>query len=138
MNATIHFTDARNERALLRDKYDLLLGIVATLQIWVDGKLLYREEVFPVVELRAALERWLAVGLPARRDFEFQSMESDEEALIWLRSVGSTWRIGSIHQEFPAMNELDDKTVIALTRTFIEEVDQWVLEHCDVRVSSFL
>jgi hypothetical protein len=36
------------------------------------------------------------------------------------------------------MNELDDRTVIALTRTFIEEVDQWVLEHCDVRVSSFL
>lgn len=138
MNAIIRFTDARNERPVLRDKFDLLLGIVATLEILVAGKLLYREQMFPIVELRAALERWLAAGLPARRDFEFQSMESDEGALVWLRSVGSAWRIGSIHQAFPAMTELSDETVASLVRSFIKEVDQWVFEQHAVRVSSFL
>ena len=134
----IQFTDARNERAVLRDKFDLLLGIVATLEIWVADKLLYREQLFPIVELGVALERWLAAGLPARRDFQFHSMDSDEEGLVWLRSVGEGWRIGSIHQEFPAMMEFSDEAVVTLARTFIEQVDQWVLEHYDVHVSSFL
>lgn len=130
--------DARSERVVLRDKFDLLLGIVATLEIWVGGRLLYREEMFPIVELRAALAHWISVGLPARSDFEFQSIESDEEALVWLRSVGRAWRVGSIHQDFPAMTELSDEDVVALAHGFVEEVDQWVLEHYDIRVSSLL
>lgn len=138
MKAVIQFMDARGEHAVLRDKFDLLLGVFATLEIWVCGLLLYREEMFPIVELRVALERWLAADLPARRDFEFQSMESAEEALVWFRSVGDAWRIGSVHQEFAAMTEFIDETMVALVRTFIEEVDQWVLEHYHARVSSFL
>jgi hypothetical protein len=134
----IRFTDARNERGTLRDKLDLLLGIVGTVEVWGDTRLLYREEMFPIVELRAALGSWLAGAFAARGDFEFESLESDEVGLIWLRHVGSGWRIGSIHQEFPATAELTDEEVAVLARTFIEDVDRWVLDHCDIRVSSVL
>jgi hypothetical protein len=138
VTAMIRFADARKERAVLRDKFDLFLGIVATIEVWVGSKPLYREEMFPIVELRAALGRWLTGSFAACRDFEFRSMESDEEGLIWLRRTDSGWRIGSIHQEFPAMTELTDEEVDSLARKFIEDVDQWVLQNCNIRVSSLL
>ena len=134
----IRFTDARQERAGLRDKLDLLLGVVATIEVWVGGKLVYREEMFPIVELRAALGTWLGGAFAEGRDFEFQSVESDEEGLIWLRRIDSGWRIGSIHQEFPVLTELADEEVAGLAHDFIENVDRWVLEHCGIRVSSLL
>jgi hypothetical protein len=134
----IRFTGARTERTEIRDKYDLLLGIVATLEVSVESRLLYREEMFPIVELRVALERWLGSGLPAGDDFEFQSMESDEKGLVWLHKVDSAWRIGSIHQDFLAMVEFTDNEVSELVRSFIDEVDQWIFTHHHIRVSSLL
>jgi hypothetical protein len=138
MTAMIRFSDARKERSVIRDKFDLFLGIVATLEVWIGDRLLYREEMFPIVELRAALESWQGDAFAAQSDFEFQSMESDEVGLVWLRHVANGWRLGSTHQEFPELAKLTDGEVAALTDRFIENVDQWVLEHYNVRVSSFL
>lgn len=138
MTVMLGFTAARLERPRVRDKFDLLLGIVATFEVWVRGKLLYREEMFPIVELRVALERWLGDAFCCHENFEFQSMESDETGLLWFRWEDGGWRIGSIHQEYPESYILSDGDVSDVIARFIEKVDGWVLDNCGVHVASFL
>ena len=134
----LRFTDTRLERPRVRDKFDLLLGIVATFEVCLGERLLYHEEMFPVVELRVELAQWLSDAYRHRENFEFRSMESDEEGLLWLRRVDGGWRIGSIHQEYPEMQTLSDAEVSEFITNFIEDVDRWVHENCHVSISSFL
>ncbi len=134
----IRFSGAHVDRPVIRSRFDLLLGVVALIEIWIGNRLLYREEEFPIVELRAALTEWLAVGFLSRQDFEFQSMESDEVGLLWLRHDPLGWRIGSIHQEFPAVDTLADEEIEPLVRRFVDDVDQWLLDHCDPDARSLL
>lgn len=132
------FSDARAERSPIRDRLDLLVGVVATLEITFRDRLLYREEEFPVVELRAHLARWLREEMPRQLDFEFESMESDETGLVWLRHVPEGWRIGSIHQEFPAIDPLSESEVARVVTRFIKDVDQWVREQLNVEPATLI
>lgn len=75
---TLEFSDAPFSRPSIRNKYDLLLGVEATLFMKISGRLVYTEPMFPIVELRDALGTWLPAG---EGDFEFASMESDEVGL---------------------------------------------------------
>jgi hypothetical protein len=136
--AMMRFSDARTERPEIRDRFDLLLGVVATLEIVFRDRLLYREEEFPVVELRAHLARWLHDEMPRELDFEFQSMESDEAGLVWLRHVPEGWRIGSIQQEFPAIDPMSAGQVSELVNRFIEDVDQWVREQLNIEPATLI
>ncbi|MGH8879208.1 MAG: hypothetical protein ACRD0P_18010, partial [Stackebrandtia sp.] len=93
----ITFAGTTFVRADPSDRFDLALGVEATLALLVGGRLIYDEPMFPIVELRQALSAWLP---SASSDFEFVSMESDESGLIWLRRQPSgLWRAGSIHQD---------------------------------------
>jgi len=138
VTAVLHFTDTRLERPSVRDKFDLLLGVVATLEVRFADRLLYREELFPIVELRAELGRWLSGAYHRHENFKFRSMESDEDGLLWLRWVGDGWRIGSTQQEYPEIRTLSDAEVSKLVCNFMQEVDKWVLDNCALHVSSFL
>jgi hypothetical protein len=139
MKATLRFEDPLLERPAVRNWHDLLLGIVATLVIEVDDRVLYREEMFPIVELRSELAKWVdAGGLRVGRDFELESMETEEKGVVWLRRVESGWRIGSLYQEFPAMESLSDSSVASLTDSFIHDVDAWVYDNVGVRVQDML
>jgi hypothetical protein len=44
---TIRFTEAQFERPHLRDEFDLMLGVVATFEILIGGRVLYTEVMFP-------------------------------------------------------------------------------------------
>jgi hypothetical protein len=133
------FTDTEFERPVLRDKFDLLLGVVATMQVVVGDRLLYREVMFPIVELRVALAQWLREGLPTGADFEFVSMESDEPGLVWFRrQAGGSWRAGSVHQEYPEIQSWTDAEVRNAVRRFTADVDDWVSAHLNVRVEEMI
>lgn len=137
-SARIRFRDAQQERPTIRDRYDLLLGVVATLEVDFRDRLLYREDGFPIVELRTELESWLRHGFRRHADFEFRSMESDEDGFVWFRRVEDGWRIGSIHQEFPAIEPLSAPEVWLIVARFIEDVDEWVVRHLGARPASLL
>ncbi len=126
----IAFSDAVFERKTLRDRYDLLLGVVATLTVAVGSRSVYAEPLFPIVELRVALERWLLSARVDETDFMFESMESDEAGLVWIRRQPSgIWIVGSQHQFGPAADGLDFDDVEVGCGIFIEAVDQWVRSH---------
>jgi hypothetical protein len=132
----ITFTDATFARADPNDRFDLTLGVEATLTLIVGGRLIYDEPMFPIVELRQALSAWMPA---AKSDFEFISMESDEPGLIWLRRQPSgLWRAGSIHQDDVATQELDTAEVVAGCADFVARVDCWVRDELGVEVSDVL
>jgi hypothetical protein len=135
----IRFTQPTLERTGVWDAFDLLLGVVAVLEIAVCGRLLYREESFPIVELRAQLMRWLDGSLGKRQDFEFQSMEHDEPGLVWLRWVPEGgWRIGSIHQEYAETRAFTDDLIDQAVRRFTDAVDNWLRRELHVHIDDFL
>jgi hypothetical protein len=94
----LEFDQPTFERDAICADYDLEIGVVATFSIRISKQVIYDEVMFPVVELRVALDRWVRGG-PDGSDFELVSMESDEAGLVWLRRQPSgSWRVGSIHQ----------------------------------------
>jgi hypothetical protein len=132
----ITFTDSTFARSNSRDRFDLLLGVEATLALTVADRLIYTEPMFPIVELRQALSAWLP---NTSDDFEFISMESDEPGLVWLRRQPSgLWRAGSIHQDDIATRELDTVEVVHGCAEFVARVDGWVRTELGVEVSDVL
>lgn len=131
----ITFEDARLERTALKDKYDLLLGIVATLTMSVASRPIYTESMFPIVELRVALDRWLHSPSASHSDFEFESMESDEVGLVWIRrQVSGAWRAGSVHQDDLAPDEMRFDEIAEACEVFIDAVDAWTRDHLQIEV----
>lgn len=132
----ISFADATFTREDPRDRFDLALGVEATLALTVGDRLIYTEPMFPIVELRQALIAWMPT---ATADFEFMSMESDEPGLIWLRRQPSgLWRAGSILQDDIATQELDAAEVVDGCAEFVARVDGWVRDELGVEVSDVL
>jgi hypothetical protein len=125
---------------VLRYREDLLMGVCADLEIVIDGRVLLREQDFPIVELRTALAAWLREGLMNGTDFVHESVEHDEPGLVWIRRSpdGPGWRIGSIWQEQVENRTWSDTEIHAAVRNFVETVDQWVAAEFGVDVDSYL
>jgi hypothetical protein len=134
---SIAFADARFARARLRDRFDLLLGVEATLTVAVNARLLYVEPMFAIVELRAALAAWLASE--PKLDFEFDSMEFEEHGVLWFRQRPSgVWRVGSVFQDLIVPGETSLADLVAECRGFVDAVDGWVREHLHLEVEDVL
>lgn len=98
------FTALRSE-GLPATLADVLIRVTADLAIVVDGRPVYSEVAFPVIELAAALIWWCDLPERNRSEFEFDSMSTPEPGWVWIRRGVAGWRIGSVHQERPEMLE---------------------------------
>jgi hypothetical protein len=132
----ITFRDARLERHVLRNRYDLLLGAVATLEVLIGDRSLYEEVTFPIVELALALKKWSQVDLPRHLAFSFTSLESDEDGFLWFRPESTGWRIGSMYQEYAEMSIWSDNVVREVVDEFVHEVEQWLSHTVGVELGS--
>lgn len=115
------FADLRAE-GLPASLADALVRVTADLAVVVDGRVVYSEADFPVVELAAALVRWC--GLPAcgRVDFEFDSMSTPKPGWVWIRREGCGWRVGSLHEEYPEMLEFTTEQISEAVRRFTTQL----------------
>lgn len=99
----LEFARLRSDRQRFRDQLEVQVAITADIQLSDDDGLIYEEVDFPVIELALHLSEWLRNGEPNGLDFEFDSMETPETGWIWIRRYNTGWRLGSIHQERPAI-----------------------------------
>lgn len=121
------FVDAKLDSRGLPEPYDVLLGVEATLRLTSgDGRLVYEEPFFPVVELALAIQDWLEAGIGAGEDFSFESVESDEAGLLWCRLHGRGWRIGALEQEFADMTVYETAHIAEAFSAFVRDVDGWL------------
>jgi len=139
VDLSLSFSDARFERSSPSDKYDLLLGVVATFVASVDGRTLYMEEGLPIVELQDQLARWSVDGIAGSEDFAYDSLEAEEPGLLWFRhDVEGGWRVGSLFQDYIEMTVWSDAEVREVVTRFVENVDQWVESNLRVRVTDVI
>jgi hypothetical protein len=134
----LSFTDPTMERAAVQDKYDLLIGVIATFVIEVAGDLVYREVMFPVVELRAQIADWLGSGFDEQADFRFQSLESEEPDLITLTSAGGGWRVAARHQVRAVDAVIPGVDVKRACASYIAAVDEWVRSTLQIEVGCYV
>lgn len=131
------FTDLRSPRKPA-EKADVYIGVTADLSILVDGRVVYSEEDFPVIELASALLDWCRSPSDRRVDFEFDSMSTPERGWVWIRLAGPGWRVGSLHQEYPAMTEFRADEICAAANAFAARLVAGGLERLGVDLATWL
>src|SRR6267142_2157664 len=60
---------------------------------------------FCLVEFAMHISKWLREVTITNEDFVYESMESDEGGLVWIKRSGLGWRIGSVHQAYEEQKE---------------------------------
>jgi hypothetical protein len=133
----ITFEGATFDRRDPADRFDLLLGVNATIQFSIAGRKLFGEVMFPIVELRDAFARWTSTAF--KSDFEYESLESDEAPLIWIRRVDENrWRVGSALLGAPDSDPVLTADMTSSVSNFIAQVDDWVEHHLGVVAADVL
>ena len=112
----------------LRERWQVLLGVVGDLSVEVCGRTLYREVEFPLVELAVDLSKWLQKVEKTNESFVFASMESEEPGLVWLRCEDERWRVGSVHQEYEEKRTFSLCEVASAARAYIDRLTDTLLQ----------
>lgn len=108
--------------ALSTGELELYLGVNGEIKLYENQHVLYSEVEFPLVEFAVKIQNWLYLNNP-NLDFSYDSIESEDEGLIWFRLEPAGWRLGSVHQEecsakaytFPQISEACEKFIQCLT-----------------------
>ena len=122
----------------LSDDWQILLRIVADFYILVDSKVLYREQQFCVAEFAAALSKRLSIVNQTGEDFIYESMESDEVGLVWVKAHGSGWRIGSVHQEYEEAQTFSLEEVRNAAEKFMNQLAEEALAKFHINLREFI
>jgi myo-inositol-hexaphosphate 3-phosphohydrolase len=82
---------------------------------------IYNEQSFPIVEFAFDLIQWQAKRA-IERTFQFNSMESDQEGLIYIRPEGTGFILGSACQRRECVEVLSENIIDGFISKFCEEV----------------
>ncbi len=122
----------------LDSKWGVLLRIVGDFEIEIEERSVFFEPEFPVVEFWLQLKRWLQrideSGFAS--DFEYRSMESEHEPLVWFRKGPTGWTLGAFEPESREVHVLSLDELVAPSRDLIEGINRAVRDQCDVDLSA--
>jgi hypothetical protein len=109
----------------LESKWDRLLKIVGDFEIQIDERCLFFGSEFPLVEFWLQLTRWLGQleedDPPS--DFEYVSMESEQEPLIWFRRSAGGWTIGGVNPEYDEPHQFQLEELVDPSRQFLRDLE---------------
>ena len=118
----------------LNDQYEKLLNIQAHLRITVGGREWFSQPMFPIVELAAAVHRWLGRG----GDFVFETMEAEESPFLWVRNDAGGCMVGAAWQVYQEQRLLSCEQVRNAWEQFINRVVEKVRARFGVDVQPLL
>lgn len=110
------------------DRITFAANVESDFAVFADGRLVYEESDFPVVELAVAFHLWQQNRVDSEPDFEFDSMSFEELGMVWIRWAGDGWRVGSLNQERPEMAVFSSEDIDAAIYRFNKELEKEVLE----------
>jgi len=121
----IEFEDMHSDRPLSGDYAEMLNAITGNLRIVVDGRVLFDDHEFPVLELAYQLHVWMRDRMSLAEPFKFTSMMIEDDGWVWIEPALDGWRVGSILERFSDISIYSSKHI----RTMISEfVDSAILE----------
>src|SRR5687768_4855745 len=87
---SIGFNNVKSEKAEFTNKYDVLLGITADLEVRID-ELVRIEPWISIVELGVQLRSWLLYyGRTHKESFVYISMDADEPIVVF-KVIDGEW-----------------------------------------------
>lgn len=96
----------------LKGDLDVLYRFVADeLDVLLDGRRIYHEVEFPIVELAHALTSWLDNGLPQRRGITFTPSGAEDVALS-LQPSGAGWAVLAEGEQGAELSEQELKDAL--------------------------
>jgi len=128
----LEFTDLHLDGDPSTDAYDIMLRVVATFDIHIDGSVFFSEEEFPIVELAVDLGYWLKHG--DANEFRYESLEY-EGILVWFKPEAEGWRVGSDLRERPSDRVFTLEEVREAAASYIDRVRREVKDTLDVDVT---
>jgi len=120
------------------EHWEILLHVVADFSILIDSKVLYCEQQFCVVEFALEISRWMNQVHQTGEDFIYVSIESEEIGLVWIKSNGSGWRIGSVHQEYEEANIFSLREIKGAAEKFIDQLEAEMSAKFGIGLSEFI
>jgi len=117
----------------------VLLGVVADFSVVVGERRLLHEEMFPVVELAAALMRWLGdLDRGIATDFSYESMESAEGPLLQFLRHDAGWIVRSPLQDTEQGCALTTGEVRRAAHQFVEGVQRSAAAQLSLEVGRWI
>lgn len=77
---------------------ELLVNLEADLEIVDEGRVIYSERAFPVVELARELVAWIESACAKHENFEFISLSFEEKGVVRIVHSSEGWLVGSVFE----------------------------------------
>lgn len=132
------FRDLHMDPQTSSHRHDAILGVTGRFGLLVRGKVLYSEVDFPLIEFARAMLTWLRQIDNYSENFEYESMETAELRLVWVRREGEGWRIGSVNQEYPEMTVFSVEDIKSAFDDFIERLQHRCRTDLQLEISELL
>ena len=81
--------------------WQILLDVTGHFSIYVNGDHWYEESEFCLIEFAREIFGWLQATQDQLVPLEYESMESEERPLLWIRPADSQWILGAVHARHP-------------------------------------
>ena len=121
----------------IREWWQALINIEATFCITIGKVQIMQEPYFCVVELVNALRRWEASS-NYLSDFEYESMNEEENELLWFRLVSENhWFVGSAWQQTECPDPVSTQALKTAILVFNRSVEQSVTNDLGVNLIDF-
>ena len=116
--------------------YPEMLELEGTFQIDIDGRILFFEPVFPVLEFLFAVEAWRNGEVPdvpklrwadkkrrhATGNMEYHSVETEDNPLIRFAREGELWRVESKWERFHSSEQFGKPELFAACENLRQQV----------------
>jgi hypothetical protein len=99
-------------------EFEILLRFVCDFALSIDGVEVFREAEFPFMEFASQLVTWQRAS--RRRDFDYESMESDVCSSIYFhRAEDGAWEVGSALPGHSPAKPVTEETLRNAVKTFL-------------------
>jgi len=132
------FNNVRVDRGGADGYYAILLGVVGDFTITIAGKTLYAEEEFCLAEFAAELAAWWQCTTLVPCDFSYESLESDEVGLVWIRAREGYWQIGGLNQEYEEEQTFPLEAIGEAIRGYVADLHHVLATRFALDLSAFI
>ena len=116
------------------------VDVEGTLEISINGRIIFKEEGILLVELAVYLSKWLRdIDKNKIRNLYYESMDCEEHPILeFVEITNDCWNVSSVWQEFANMDYLDLGELCNAAKIYIEKLLQELMNKFNLDVSAFV
>lgn len=113
----------------LTTNWQILLDVTGDFSIYVNGEHWYGENDFCLVEFARDVFKWLQATEHSPVPLEYESVESEERPLLWIRPINShQWGLGSTYERYQLKTTFSLHEIRRTLTGFVESLQADIAE----------